>query len=60
MARRFEIKDKITRRYSRFNATGNATITPSNARDPVSHFLASVNDYFEHAVQNLSDSNMVE
>jgi len=32
---------------------------PSNARDPVSHFLAFVNELFEHATQNLSDSDMV-
>ena len=34
-------------------------ITPSNDRDPVSHFLARANDLFEHALQNLSDSDMV-
>jgi len=28
-------------------------------RDPVSHFLASVKELFEHALQNLSDSDMV-
>jgi len=30
-----------------------------NARDPVNHFLASVNDLFRHAIQNLSVSDMV-
>jgi hypothetical protein len=63
MARRFEIEDTITRRYSRFNAMGTQLVVrllpPSNAREPVSHFLASVNDIFEHALQNLSDSDMV-
>jgi len=36
-------------------------LPPSNndARDPISHFLASVNDLFEHALQNLSNSDMV-
>ena len=36
-------------------------LPPSNddARDPISHFLSSVNDLFEHALQNLSDSDMV-
>jgi len=64
MARRFEIENTITRRYSRFNAIGTQLIVrllpPSNndARDPVSHFLASVNDLFEHALQNLSNSDM--
>jgi hypothetical protein len=52
MARKFEIEDNITRRYSRFNANGRELIVrfllPSidDARDPVSHFLASVNDLF--------------
>jgi len=65
MARRFEIEDTITRRYNRFNAIGTQLIVrllpPSNndARDPVSHFLASVKDLFEHALRNLSDSDMV-
>jgi hypothetical protein len=65
MARRFEIEDTITRRYSRFNAIGTQLIVrllpPSNnyARDPVSLFLASVNDLFGHALQNLSNSDMV-
>jgi len=34
-------------------------LPPSDARDPVSHFLASLNELFRHALQNLSDSNMV-
>jgi hypothetical protein len=34
-------------------------LPPSNARDPVIHFLASVNERFEHALQNLSDSDIV-
>jgi len=60
MARRFEIEDKITRRYSLFNAMGTKlVVSHSNARDPVSYFLASVNDLFQHALQNLSDSDMV-
>jgi len=63
MARRFEIEDTITRRYSRFNAIGTQLIVrrvpPSNARDPLSHFLASLNYLFEHALQNLSYSDMV-
>jgi len=54
MARRLEIEDTITRRYIRFNAIGTQLIVrllpPSNARDPVSHFLASVNDLSEHAL----------
>ena len=61
MTRRFEIDDTITRRYKRFNATGTQLIArllpPSNDNeDPVSHFLASVDDLFNHALQNVSDS----
>ena len=35
------------------------SITLSSGRDPVSHFLASVNELFEHALKNLSDGDMV-
>jgi hypothetical protein len=63
MVHRFEIEDTITRRYSRFNAIGTQLIVrllpPSNATDPVSHFLTRVNDLFEHALQNLSDTDML-
>ena len=63
MARIFDIEDTITRRYSRINAMGTQVIVSllptSSGRDPVSHFLGSVNDLFEHALQNLSDSDMV-
>ena len=61
-ARRFKIDDMISRQNSRFNAIGMQLIVhllpPSNARDPVSHFLDSVNDLFEHALLNLIDSDM--
>jgi len=50
MARRFEIEDTIPRRHSRFNAMGTQLevrlLPPSDATDPVSHFLASLNDLF--------------
>jgi len=63
MARRFEIKDTITRQYRRFSATGWQLVvrllTPYDYTDPVSHFLASQNDLFRHALQNLSESDMV-
>ena len=63
MARRFEIEDTITPRHSRLNAMGTQLIIrllpPFNDRDSFSHFLASVNDLYEHALQNLSDSEMV-
>jgi len=60
MARRFEIEDTITRQYRRFCATGTQIVVrllpPSDATDPVSNFLASLNDLFRHALQNLSES----
>ena len=63
MVRRFEIEDTISRRYSRFNAMGTQHVVrllpPSDATDPINHFLTSVNELFRHALQNLSDSGMV-
>jgi len=63
MARRFQIEDTITRRYSRFNAMGTHLVVhllpPSNAIVPVSDLLTSVDDLFRHALQNLSDSEIV-
>jgi len=34
-------------------------LLPSTNVDPVSHFLAGVKDMFEHALQNVGDSDMV-
>jgi len=63
MARRFEIEDTITRKYSRFGATGRQLVVrllpPSDNSNPVSHFVASLNDLLRHALQNLNESDMV-
>jgi hypothetical protein len=63
MDRRFEIEDTSTRQYRRFNATGTQLVVrllpPSDATDPVSYFLASLNDLLCHALQNLNESYMV-
>ena len=63
MARRFEIEDTITRQYRRFTATATQLVVrllpPSDPIDLVSHFLARINDLFRHALQNLSESDMV-
>ena len=66
MARRFEIDGEITRQYRRLNAMGTQLtmrlLPPAEDEDdvdPVSHFLASVNNLIEHALQNVSDSDMV-
>ena len=63
MARRFEIDDTITKQYRRVNAEGKQItvrlLPPSTNVDPVTNFLASVNDLFEHVLQNVNDSDMV-
>jgi len=65
MVRRFDIEDMITRRYIRFNAIVTQLtvrlLPPSNndAKGPITHFLANVNDLYVHALQNVSDSDMV-
>jgi len=63
MARRFEIMDTNTRQYRRYNAVGRQLtvrlIHPSDNSNPVAHFLASVNDLFEHALRDVDASDMV-
>ena len=64
MAHRFEIAREICREYRRFNTTGTqltVRLTPPSNPDanPVDHFLASVNDLFEHALQDVGDPDMV-
>jgi hypothetical protein len=55
MVRRFEIKDTISRQYGHFSAMGTQLVIrllpPANDIDPVSHFLARLNDLFRHALQ---------
>ena len=47
----------------RYNAVGTQLIArllpPADNNDPVGHFLASVNELFEYALQDVSDSDMV-
>jgi len=43
----------------RGNSADGATATSSDEENPVSHFLSSLNDLFEHALQGVSDSDMV-
>jgi len=59
MARRFEIDNTITRQCRRYNAAYSAILTPSDNRDPVGHFLASVNELFEYVFQDVNDSDKV-
>jgi len=63
MSCRFEIDGTITRHYRRFNAVGTQItvrlLSPSTNVDPVTPFLLSVNDLFEHVLHYMSDSDMV-
>jgi hypothetical protein len=51
---KFAIEEEITRQYRRFNAVGTQLtvrlLPPTEGEDPnpMSHFLASVSDLFEH------------
>jgi len=63
MDRRFDILDRNTRRYRRYNGVERLItarlIPPSENSDPVIYFLASVNDLFEHVLLGVGDSGMV-
>ena len=64
MAERFEIVREIRRQYRRINTTGTqqtVRLNPSSSPDanPIEHFLASVNDLFEHALRDVGDGDMV-
>jgi hypothetical protein len=62
MARRFVIDDILRRQYRRFNVIRTQftvrLLPPSNNNDPVGHFLASVNDLFEHALRDVAATDM--
>ena len=60
----FEIVREVCGQYRRFNMTGTqltvrikSPILPD--ANPVHHSLASVNDLFEHALQDVGDGDMV-
>jgi len=61
----FTIEEEQTRQYRRFNARGTQhtvrLFPPSEREDPnpISHFLDSVTELFEHASRDLEDSDMV-
>jgi len=63
MARSFEILHANRRHYRRYNAVRRQLIMrlrpPSDNRNPVPHFLASVNDIIEQALRDVEDSDMV-
>jgi hypothetical protein len=59
----FTSDDEINRKYRRFNTVGTQLtvrlLPPSDATDPVTHFLTSVNELFEYAPRDCDDSDMV-
>jgi len=62
---KFTIEEEQTRQYRRFNARGTQLtvrlLHPPEGEDPnpMSHFLESVTELFEHALRDLEDSDMV-
>jgi hypothetical protein len=60
---RFTIQEEISRQYRSFNAVGTqftARLSPSVDSNTMYHFLASVSDLCEHALQNCNNSDVVE
>ena len=61
----FEILDEKTRVYRRFNTRGTqwkVRLNPSpeiSLPEPVSHFVDSVNNMFDHVLENVDDNDMV-
>jgi hypothetical protein len=65
MSQSFEILSEDMREYRRLNTVGtqltvrlNPPTEPSTA-NPVNHFLASMNNLFEHALQGAANGDMV-
>jgi hypothetical protein len=61
--RTFTIDGEINRQYRRFNTVGTQLtirpLPPSDDTDPVTHFLASVNELIEYDLRDCGDSDMV-
>jgi len=62
-SQKFEIFSELTKEYRRFNKVGTQLKMrlnpPTSETDRVNRFIASVNDLFEHALQNVSDGDVV-
>ena len=55
MSQRFEVLSEVRKEYRRFTAVGRqltVRLSPlsENNADPVNHFLAGVNELFEHEI----------
>jgi hypothetical protein len=64
MSHRFQIVREIRREHRRFNTIGiqlTVHLNPPTDPDanPMDHFLSSVNDLFEHALQDVGNPDMV-
>ena len=64
MVHRFEIVRELRRQYRRFNTSDTQLTvrlqTPTTPdSNPIEHFIASVNDLFEDALQDVGDGDMV-
>ena len=64
MSQYFEVLDEINREYRCFNTTGRQIRVRLNPptdleTNPVYHFLPSLNDLFEHVLQDVGDAEMV-
>ena len=63
MPRTFQVVNTNTRQYRWYNAVGRQLtvrlIPPSDNKNPVAHFLGSVNDLIEHALHDIDDSDNV-
>jgi hypothetical protein len=65
MSQSFDILSEDRREYRRFNTFGTQLTvrlnppTDATTANPVDHFLASINDLFEHALQGVADGDMV-
>ena len=59
MAPRFDILDSNTRQYKLYNYVGSHTTARLIPPSDETHYLASVNDLFEHVLRDVGDSDMV-
>jgi hypothetical protein len=64
MAHKFEIVREIRSEYRRFGTISRQFTVRLNPPtdpnpNPVDHFLASVNEFFEHVLQDVQDTDMV-
>ena len=64
MSQRFEILNKVRREYTRFNTVGTQLTAglnppPVSETNPVDHFVAIVNELFEHSLKDVRDGYMV-